>query len=415
MKNYRWTIVQLSIFLFPLFPALGGVGWVGVFLWTLFREWREILNNKINWLWLILFLWLGGISLVAYKPVESWLGFANIGLLILAFLVYKQIINQLLQLRVISNLLVFSSIFVSSLGLGQLYGNWSIPLSFLGWELVAKGNPVGRVSSVFMYANILALYLCIVLTLGLGLWVDWYQRYFKQGKRDWKAIIKGILLTFTCLLNGGALILTNSRNAWLIMAGVVLCFCLYLGWRKIVYGFTFFIGLILGSAYGNEPIKGILRRIIPSYFWLRLSDEMFSERNPAFVRVNQWKFTLHLIQERPLTGWGLRNFSVLYQNFSGEWLGHPHNFFLMMMAETGVPSALFLFGLVGWILFEAVGYGMSLKADKTLFFSFWVAFMSCVVFNCFDVSIFDIRLNTFGWLLLTTMAGVIEKNSNSSK
>jgi hypothetical protein len=85
--------------------------------------------------------------------------------------------------------IVIPSLPVVILGLGQQFLGWSSPAlvqAIFGWVLEANGNPPGRMASVFMYANILAAYLQMVLILGLGLWIEAFQtwRQRQQTRRD---------------------------------------------------------------------------------------------------------------------------------------------------------------------------------------------------------------------------------------
>lgn len=112
-----------------------------------------------------------------------------------------------------------------------------------------------------------------------------------------------------------------------------------------------------------------------------------------------------------MTGWGLRNFTPLYKSAMGLWLGHPHNLFLMLLAETGLVGTVLLSGLVGWILAQAI---LLLKLNwhndprnNLILFTYLVAFISCIVFNCFDITILDGKINVIGWLLLSALSGIV--------
>lgn len=84
-------------------------------------------------------------------------------------------------------MLIFSSIPIVILGLSQLYLGWYSPdflPPLIGWTLRINGVPEGRMSSVFIYANLLAIYLLITLILSLGLWINCYQNRPKIGKKN---------------------------------------------------------------------------------------------------------------------------------------------------------------------------------------------------------------------------------------
>jgi O-antigen ligase len=146
---------------------------------------------------------------------------------------------------------------------------------------------------------------------------------------------------------------------------------------------------------------------------------MYPDRPLVLLRTTQWQFAWSLTQQRPWTGWGLRNFTDLYKAQMHVWLGHPHNFLLMLTAETGIPSAVLFCGWVSWIVVQGIQLllarsigatgGQQLAQDKLIFFSYLLAFLACVLFNTVDVSLFDLRLNTLGWLLLSAIWGVVYK------
>jgi O-antigen ligase len=151
-----------------------------------------------------------------------------------------------------------------------------------------------------------------------------------------------------------------------------------------------------------------------------------------------------MTQQRPWTGWGLRNFTPLYEAQMHEWLGHPHSLILMLTAETGIPATLCFLGLVGWILARGVLLLVNWRshfpidtqhqkivaqeteqnsissitnrvicqeqnsADRLIFFSYLLAFAACTLFNTVDVTLFDFRVNTISWLLLAAICGVCE-------
>jgi O-antigen ligase len=295
--------------------------------------------------------------------------------------------------------------------LGQLYGGWQ--MRWLGIKLIAGGEPAGRMSSAFMYANIFAAYLLIAFILGLGLAIDAYRMDWrvirqKQGRRL-------LFLSLTLIMVAIGLILTDSRNAWGLALLACLAFALYSGWRWLVVAIGLAAGSVAWAAWGPAFGRDRLRQLVPSFLWARLSDELYA-RPEITLRTTQWQFAWEMVQQRPWLGWGLRNFSPLYKAEMGVWLGHPHNFCLMLLAEAGTPATLILCGLVGWVIFRTaqllmLGHPLASpegqQRNHLLLFTYFLAFGSCCLFNLFDVTIFDLRLNILGWLLLSAMAGIV--------
>jgi O-antigen ligase len=423
-----WTIFQLGLLIVPVIPIIGTLSLILSVLIAWWQEYRIIRQRPVNWGLLILGGWLIITCFFAYIPTEAYLGLANLLPFFIVFAGFSAIIQDFAQLRHIAKLIVIGALPVVILGLGQLFWGWSAKgplLTILGWELVPQGNPPGRMASVFMHANILAAYLQIVFILGLGLWVEAFQGLRQRGNST--SIRWFGFLSVAMIGNAIALIFTNSRNAWGIAIFAGLAFALYLGWRWIVLAVMAAAGTILWASFGPEFGRQSLRQIVPAFFWARLTDQLHPNRPIALMRKTQWQFTLNMIQERPWVGWGLRNFTPLYEAKMQLWLNHPHNLLLMLMAETGIPATLLFFGLVGWILAQAVwlcrvGLGVKTAKDephwqhhRLILFTYLVAFGGCILFNSVDVTVFDLRVNTLGWLILSAICGVVYQHQRGTQ
>ncbi|MFB2982555.1 O-antigen ligase family protein [Microseira sp. BLCC-F43] len=421
IQNLCWNFAQIGLLLFPIMPALAALPLVAVILLTLGQQFNTIIRRPLNWGIAIFSLGLVITSTLAFKPSEAFLGLGNFLPFFLLFVAFSELIQTPFQLRRIAWILVIPSVPIVILGLGQLFLNWSVSGSLaniLGSAIAPNGNPPGRMASVFMYANIFAAYLTITFILALGLLIENLgignrSSVIGNGKENYQLPITNyrcLFLSIAVVGNAIALILTNSRNGWGIAALAILAFALYLGWRWLVTVVAGITSTILWSAFGPDPIRQWLRAIVPAFFWARLTDDMFPNRPVALMRVTQWQFVASMIQQRPWTGWGLRNFTPLYEEKMHLWLGHPHNLFLMLTAETGIPATILFCSLVGWVIAKGVLLLNNFSGQETgklIFFTYLVAFGGCILFNTVDVTLFDFRVNTFGWLLLAAIGGVV--------
>ena len=414
-----WNCAQIGWLLFSWFPtvALVSIALALLVLWK--KQYRSMARRRINWGLAILSGWLIITCCFAHNRSEAFVGLANLLPYFLFFATFSTLFQSIGQLRQLARILVVGSLPVVILGFGQLFLGWTGSKALegaIGWIMVPGGNPPGRISSVFMYANILAVYLQMVFILGLGLWVETFQAFLQRRNK----FQGGQLLLWSVLVisNAIALILTNSRNVWAIAVLACLAFALYVGWRWIVLGVTAAVSTILWASFGPEFGRQSLRSIVPAFFWARLSDELYPNRPVAQLRTTQWQFTWSMTQERPWMGWGLRNFTPLYQAKMQLWLGHPHNLLLMLMSETGIPATLLFCGLVGWILAQAVlllGVLSDIAPpakyqwhqERLILFTYLVAFTGYTLFNLLDVTLFDLRVNALGWLLLSAICGVV--------
>ncbi len=398
-----WQRIQLGILLLPLFPTWGCV----ITLIGVFSTWKycykSMVKQPINQgLSLVSLLFLITALLSEY-PLNSLLGLSNFIPYFIVFAAFSELIQTPNQLRRLSWILIIPVIPIIILGVGQQFLGWSGGdniQGILGWTLQLNGNPPGRMASVFMYANILAAYLLLVFTLSLGLLIEKFPVILNT---QFKTQVKScFFLGLVVILTGMALIITYSRNAWGLMVIIILAYGIYCGWRGLVGLILSGILAVLGAAFAPSPLNQGLRFIIPAYFWQRLTDQNF-ERPIETLRVTQWQFAWNLTQQRPWIGWGFRSFTTLYQEKMNVWMGHPHNLFLMLTAEVGIPATLFFVGIVGWILTQFVQCFMSISihpSDRLILFSYGLAFGVYTLFNWADVTIFDFRVNTLAWLLL---------------
>ncbi|MCC3592289.1 O-antigen ligase family protein [Microcoleus sp. PH2017_28_MFU_U_A] len=497
-----WNLAQIGMLIFPTIPILGALGIFLGLAGTCQQKFRQICRSPLNRGFAILSVLLVITTIFANNRIEAVLGLCNFWPFFILFAVFSSLIQTPAQLRQLSWIIAISAIPVIILGLGQQFLGWSgidqlQPI--FGWVLEPKGNPPGRMASVFMYANILAGYLTIAFILTLGLWMEERGRKKEEGRGKKGEGERGrggegetgrggelpnyqlpmpnaqspmpnaqcpmpnaqcpmpntqfIFLSFAVVGNAVALIFTNSRNAWGLAVLAVLAFAFYAGYKKILAAVFSAVGAVFLSAFGPEPLRQYLRIIIPAFFWARLTDEMFPNRPTATLRTTQWEFAWSMAQQRPWTGWGLRNFTPLYQDRMHEWLGHPHSLMLMLAAETGFPTTLLLFGLVGWVLARGVlllaNWQVSAvdikqeqiatlevpennlvlnqnsissstnqvvcqdveNADRLIFFSYLLAFAACTLFNTVDVTLFDLRVNTISWVLLAAICGIGNRES----
>jgi O-antigen ligase len=403
-----WQCTQFGLLVFPISPSVGSTTIFLSALFTLHKQYRIISRQPLNWGFMVLGLLLLVTAAFANNKLEAFLGVFNFIPYFLAFAGLTALIYTPSQLKQIAWLFVFGSVPILVIGFGQFFLGWHFQFDFLWvilqWNVVKEGIPPGRMASVLMHANTLAAYLVTVFILGLGLWLENYHKLKSKNPLI-------IFLTVTVIANFIALILTNSRNGWAIAILACVAVAAYQGWRLLVAGFTAIVTSVLLAAFAPLPIAEFFRRFVPYFFWGRLNDSMFADRPVALMRKTQWEFAWSMSQQHPWTGAGLRSFSALYKAKMQIDLGHPHNLFLMLSAETGFPTTLLFCGLLIYILVAAVQLlwksQLLASENKFIFFSYLLAFVSWIIFNLVDVTIFDLRLCTVFWVVLGAMCGVI--------
>jgi probable O-glycosylation ligase (exosortase A-associated) len=66
----------------------------------------------------------------------------------------------------------------------------------------------------------------------------------------------------------------------------------------------------------------------------------------AIGRIQAWETAIEMVKAHPVFGVGLRNFEVTFLNYSSFEPRAPHNAFVALMAESGIPSCLLFAALV---------------------------------------------------------------------
>jgi O-antigen ligase len=366
----------------------------------------------------LLSLWLVFTCGWAFTPNLAWLGLANFLPFFFVFPALGHLIQTPAQLRQIARILVLNALPIVVIGFGQLYGGWTgqieIPWLLVKWTIDPTGIPPGRMSSLFFYANVLASYLVTTFIFSLGLWIEALLGGTAASAHPQPLTLRLNQMGWglSTVLIAIALVLTNSRNAWAVALIACLVLAVYYGWRWMVGVVMAIAGVMLGAAFAPRPIAQPLRLIVPAFFWARLNDQLYSDRPVNQLRSTQWHFAASLAQQRPLTGWGLRNFTPLYEAQMHLWLGHPHSLLMMMLAETGIPGALLLFGLVGWVMAQAVGalHRVAMADERDILLLGLTVFGACTLFSFLDITFFDVRINLMNWLILSAIWGITQRD-----
>ncbi|AVH64370.1 O-antigen ligase family protein [Nostoc sp. 'Peltigera membranacea cyanobiont' N6] len=415
-----WNYSLWALLIFPLSPLVGAVtiGFVSLITWL--KQSRKINRRPINWGFALLSVLLIVSAGFADDKTAAFLGLFNLLPFFLLFVAHSALIQTFAQLRQMAWVLVIGSIPVVILGLGQLFLGWSFKFQFVwvvfSWTIRPGGNPPGRIASLFLHANTFAAYLAIVFILGVGLWLENYQQLRVKSQ---KSFLPFLFLSVAVIMNFIALIFTNSRNGWAIAIFACLAYALYQGWRILVGSVAAIVSSVLLAAFAPSPVAQFFRQYVPAFFWARLNDDMYPDRPVALMRKTQWGFAWSLAEQHPLTGWGLRSFSGLYKAQMQIPLGHPHNFFLMLSAETGFPSTLLFCGLLAWILIAGVQLLRKSKhintEDRLIFFTYLLTFVGWILLNTVDVTLFDFRLNALSWVIFAAICGVIHRYNQYDK
>ena len=262
---------------------------------------------------------------------------------------------------------------------------WVFDVSFAGHR--AHGG--------LSHPNILSNYLTIILGLGLGLLVG-KIRGGLQGCSSKLAIV----IAAATSLAGVGIFCSSSRNG--LLAAMVLLFIAGFLLRR--HRWVWMLGLaIMGVMAGGILFLGFGGR--------SLSLALFTQ-DP---RVAAWQIALELIQQRPLVGWGLGGFSHQYVPFSvtdHERLFHPHNLWLYLACDTGLPTMLLFCWVIGRNYIAGIRR-LIVNGQDSVLLSYVLGFAGCILFAIFDVTLFDARINVLSWFVFASIGILAGKTSGA--
>lgn len=185
----------------------------------------------------------------------------------------------------------------------------------------------------------------------------------------------------------------SERLAWLLMAAAMLVAPLALGVRNALWG-TLAGTLILLPVAGLVPLAIVVGVTAIAFLaepallqrFMRLVD-LTSER----ARWEVWQSAIAMIRDHPWLGVGPNHFGTVHPAYAGPHSGHlrdPHNVYLRVAAEWGVPAALALFS---WLL----SWPIRLWAARSDHWRWPLAagFVAFLAMSMFDTPIFTFHIS----------------------
>jgi|GEM_PF-1600895 len=280
------------------------------------------------------------------------------------------------------------------LGLSTLGETEDIDQMMIGQNLAHR--PRGTVG----HPNCYAMYLVTVIPFGLAM-------MFTRVKALWKVLIAAVI--FISVLG---LIFSLSRGGWISLV-VVTCVVLAAAIRKRrIEGRTVFI-VTLSILFLLLTLFFIGSDTIMSRF-------TSSDQGSALSRITMAQGALAMIQDYPLTGVGLNNYSLFMPGY--DWatvLGHGgpvvvHNIYLLIAAETG------LIGLIGFTVFLVAllrcAWRIADRASNDIFWTAGVgilsALISLILHGMVDFALlWDITLFTQFWFIAGVAVGLSDQRT----
>lgn len=325
---------------------------VGLWLLKQIAESRQVVLPRLSVLVpLAAFIFAAALSLFTADSVSAtlnelikWLQMALMAL-IAAWLCQRHGIGWLL------GALLAAAVVQAIIGIYQFMGGSGAPhLWILDYRYFRAFGSFGQ-------PNPFGAFMGMTLPLALGAAFGAFSMAVQQhstARRRW-LVLAGVLGVSAALISVG-LAVSWSRGAWLGF-GAALGVLILLAPRRV------WIGVVMGVGCASVVLLATLSGSLPSALLARFSDFAqdltgfqdvrgvpISDANYAVVeRLAHWQAALSMADESPLFGVGFGGYEAAYGRHAlVNWqlaLGHAHNYYLNVLAETGLVGLLAYVGM----------------------------------------------------------------------
>ncbi|MFK7802228.1 MAG: O-antigen ligase family protein [Anaerolineae bacterium] len=192
-----------------------------------------------------------------------------------------------------------------------------------------------------------------------------YQDDVQKEHISWFGLVP--LLACTALI-GGALVASWSRGGWMAAVCGLGGIAFFLP-QKRKYGFLLILSVVLGLVFiwqsGLLPASIENRLASSAEFQFASARDLEVNPNNYAVLERQafWQAAFNMFESDIWTGVGFGNYDAAYpDNFVSSWeqsLGHAHNYYINLLAETGIMGLLaylVFWGAILWQIIRTLSY-----------------------------------------------------------
>jgi O-antigen ligase len=264
--------------------------------------------------------------------------------------------------------------------LEAVIGAWQFGIRGVGpKEFLILGDKFYRAYGTFEQPNPYGGFIGLTLPLAVGLLIGAITLWLGALKDDWRTkrfqrwsnwlpipanrhLGRMILFGVLVLLLLAALIMSWSRGAWLGF-GAVIVVLLFAAPRRVGLGMLLIVvgigGALLGARYHLLP-DAVASRLTAFTEFTQSFDvrgvDITPDNYAVVERLAHWQAAEEMARYHLLVGVGLGNYEPVYPGFRlVNWsfpLGHAHNIYLNMLAETGIIGLLAYLGLWAGVFWQ---------------------------------------------------------------
>jgi len=370
---------------------IGVMALLAAWIWDVVMNGGEIRYHRIYILLGILLVWIAITTVLSINPATAFLGkFRRYDgawsymLYALLFFLTMQYATSVARVRQLAQTLSWSSVVVAAYGILQAIGadplEWG-PLPFYeNQSFSTYGNP-----------NLLAGFLAFSIFVNLGL-------VFSEDRTAWRRWYWIVLL-----MNSVVAITAFSRSLWVAAVVAILVFAVLM-WRQKAKGVKedwYFAG---GAAAVVAAVIGfsLTRAHYVMNFWNRIQSIFEFDQASALTRFQIWDAAMQAVAERPIFGYGLDTFRLIFRRFApAEYAqeagfrsvaDNVHNFPLQLATGIGIIGVLLFYALLFWVAYIAIrscwkASSEGAKAGRVLFIGIVSACIAYCVHLFFGLSL----------------------------
>jgi O-antigen ligase len=233
--------------------------------------------------------------------------------------------------------------------------------------------------------------------------------FFFRTERDWR--IRSLCVA-GCLINSYNVVLTNTRAALIVLAGVLVVSVA----RKI-------LTLTPGALVAFAALCGVLLFFSPEAMYRRILDfsqYSYSESGTLRTRLAYWSAGTEIIQRNWLAGIGLGNQREIpaQARIEGPDESTVHNEYMEMMIETGIVGWLIFYSFVGFLLWCSFAGARRLRITPSLPPQYW--FLVACQISMLTVLAYAVQVDVFhfplkGWWLVAALTWMLYQTTGQAR
>ena len=378
---------SVPLLLIPLFCCLCLLAFLPLNIFSM-PEWRSTLIK------------LGTVPLADSVNPQPWMGWFWWWLLAATCLAYAALLTAPLETKPLALVLQAAALFVA------VYASLAIFASQTGWKYPFHG---GAVFGFLPNRNHTATLLVVGSVLSFGL----MQWRLSRGNKTAAAVAalcgapSVAALLFFSTSRAGVVFLVIGLTVWAIGASRSPVM------RKRILSAVVVLAVFLGVLFvvGGSTVRDRLAVLCKDALTVQMSegDRDVDFRQPIF------RDTTRMILDQPLSGSGLGQFSDVFRQYRSDSARaasviHPESDWLMVAAETGIPSALVLAALLAWYV-AAVWRSRSASGGMLR----WTAASAVAAASLHGVIDVPWHRVSLGWFLLVLAASSVPSSGHKAR